>query len=43
MKTANEDELYKQYIKEEFERIAQEYPNVYMTREDIMEKLNFPK
>ena len=43
MKTANEDDLSKQYIKEAFERIAQEYPNVYMTREDIMEKLNFPK
>ena len=42
MKGSNEDELYKQYIKEELERIAFEYPNVYMTREEIMEKLNFP-
>ena len=42
MKSNPEDELYIQYIADEFERIANEYPNVYMTREEVMERINFP-
>lgn len=42
MKRNPEDELYRQYIRDEIERIASEYPNVYLNREEIMEKLNFP-
>ena len=68
MKKNPEDELYRQYIRDEIERIASEYifflfimkvnysiylilsrtihfpeyPNVYLNREEIMEKLNFP-
>lgn len=42
MKKNPEDELYKQYIRDELERIANEYPNLYLNREEIMDKLNFP-
>ena len=37
------DEQYDSYIKEEIQRIANEYPNMFMTREEILNKMNIPK
>mmetsp|Transcript_28427 Transcript_28427/g.25161 ORF Transcript_28427/g.25161 Transcript_28427/m.25161 type:complete len:153 (+) Transcript_28427:1-459(+) len=37
------DKDYESYIKEEYQRIANEYPNMFMTREDLMEKMNIPQ
>lgn len=37
------DQQYEAYIKEEYQRIANEYPNMLMTREDLMEKMNIPQ
>lgn len=37
------DQQYEAYFREENERIAREYPNVFMTREEILAKMNIPK
>jgi len=37
------DVQYDAYIKDEWQRIAQEYPNVFITREEILDKMNIPQ
>mmetsp|Transcript_34135 Transcript_34135/g.33705 ORF Transcript_34135/g.33705 Transcript_34135/m.33705 type:complete len:92 (+) Transcript_34135:2-277(+) len=37
------DQQYEAYIQEEYHRIASQYPNIFMTREDLMEKMNIPQ
>jgi hypothetical protein len=37
------DDQYEAYIMEEYQRIANENPNMLLTREDLLEKMNIPQ